>query len=239
MKRYVLMAALSLSLFSCDVLKTVATEVLTVPTSTEAAGALKEALKQGFGSGVDVLSAAGGFNKNNAIRILLPEDAQKIADKLRSIGMGTQVDNVIKKLNEGAENAVATAKPIFMDAVTNMSFSDAMSILTGGNGAATNYLKQTTTTALTNAFKPKIQASLDQVGFTANWSTLVNEYNKIPFITKMNPDLNDYVTQKALTALFSKVEDEENQIRSNPAKRTTELMKKAFSYADSQKSGTK
>ncbi|MBL7836534.1 MAG: DUF4197 domain-containing protein [Bacteroidetes bacterium] len=239
MKRYVLMAVMGLSLVSCDVLKTVATEVLTIPTSGEAASALKDALKQGFGSGVDVLSAVGGFNKNNAIRILLPDDAQKIADKLRSIGMGSQVDKVIDKLNEGAESAVATAKPIFMDAVTNMSFSDAMGILTGGNGAATNYLKQTTTTALTNAFKPKIQSALDQVGFTANWSTLVNEYNKIPFITKMNPDLNDYVTQKTLSALFNKVEEEENLIRSNPAKRTTELMKKAFAYADGQKSTTK
>ncbi len=233
------MATMGLSLVSCDVLKTVATEVLTIPTTTEAASALKDALKQGFGSGVDVLSAVGGFNKNNAIRILLPDDAQKIADKLRSIGMGSQVDKVIDKLNEGAESAVATAKPIFMDAVTNMSFSDAMGILTGGNGAATNYLKQTTTTALTSAFKPKIQAALDQVGFTANWTSLVNEYNKIPFITKMNPDLNDYVTQKTLTALFSKVEEEENLIRNNPAKRTTELMKKAFAYADSQKSTTK
>lgn len=238
MKRIILLAFMGLTLYSCDVLKTVATEVLTIPTTAEAAGALKDALKQGFGNGVDVLSVAGGFNKNNAIRILLPGDAQKIADKLRSIGMGTQVDNVINKLNEGAENAVATAKPIFIDAVTNMSFSDAMGILTGGNSAATNYLKQTTTTALTNAFKPKIQASLDQVGFTANWTTLVNEYNKFA-INKLNPDLNDYVTQKALSALFNKVEEEENLIRTDPLKRSTDLMKKAFSYADSQKNASK
>lgn len=235
MKKYIITAFIAFSIVSCDVLKTVATEVLTIPTSTEAAGGLKDALKQGFGNGVDVLSAAGGFNKNNAIRILLPSDAQKIADKLRAIGMGTQVDNVINKLNEGAESAVKTAKPIFIDAVTNMSFSDAMSILTGGNGAATNYLKQNTTNALTDAFKPKIQESLDKVGFTANWTTLVNEYNKIPLVNKLNPDLNGYVTEKALLALFNKVEEEENLIRSNPAKRGTELMKKAFNYADTQK----
>lgn len=238
MKKYFLATVIALSLWSCDVLKTVATEALSIPTTAEAAGGLKDALKQGFGNGVDVLSVAGGFNKNSAIRILLPDDAQKIADKLRSLGMGTQVDNVINKLNEGAESAVATAKPIFIDAVTNMSFNDAMGILTGGKGAATSYLKQTTTTALTNAFKPKIQESLNKVGFTANWTTLVNEYNKIPFITKMNPDLNDYVTQKALTALFNKVEEEENLIRENPLKRSTDLMKKAFSYADSQKKTT-
>lgn len=238
MKKYVFVAFASLALISCDVLKVVATEVLTVPTSTEAAGGLKDALKQGFGSGVDVLSAAGGFNNNSAIRILLPPDAQKIADKMRTLGMGTQVDNVINKLNEGAESAVKTAKPIFIDAVTNMSFTDAMGILTGGKGAATSYLKQNTTTALTAAFKPKIQASLDQIGFTANWTALVNEYNKIPLVTKLNPDLNDYVTQKALTALFNKVEEEENLIRENPMKRSTDLMKKAFAYADSKKTTT-
>lgn len=236
MKKYFIMAALGLSVASCDVMKTVATEVLTTPTTAEAAGGLKDALKQGFGNGVDVLSAVGGFNKNNAIRILLPSDAQKIADKLRAIGMGSEVDKVINQLNEGAEGAVKTAKPIFMDAVTNMSFSDAMGILTGGNGAATSYLKQTTTSALTEAFRPKIQESLDKVGFTANWSKLVTEYNKIPLVTKLNPDLNGYVTEKALTALFNKVEEEENLIRTNPAQRATDLMKKAFSYADSKKS---
>ncbi|MEZ4805036.1 MAG: DUF4197 domain-containing protein [Bacteroidia bacterium] len=235
MKKYIILAFTCFSLVSCDVLKTVATDVLSTPTSAEAAGGLKDALKQGFGKGVDVLSAAGGFNNNSMIRILLPEDAQKIADKLRGIGMGTQVDNVINKLNEGAESAVKTAKPIFMDAVTKMSFTDAMGILTGGQGSATNYLKQTTTSALTESFRPKIQASLDQVGFTANWTDLVNIYNKIPLVTKMNPDLNAFVTEKALTALFNKVEEEENAIRTNPALRATELMKKAFAYADSQK----
>jgi hypothetical protein len=235
MKKYILIALLGLSITGCDVLKTVATDVLTMPTTAEAAGGLKDALKQGFGKGVDVLSVAGGFNKNNAIRILLPEDAQKIANKLTDMGFGSQVDKVINQLNEGAESAVKTAKPIFMDAVTNMSFSDAMGILTGGNGAATNYLKQTTTASLTDAFRPKIQESLDKVGFTANWSSLVSTYNKIPLVKQLNPDLNGYITEKALTALFNKVEEEENLIRTNPAQRATDLMKKAFSYADSQK----
>ncbi len=235
MKKYLILAAACVSLVSCDVLKTVATDILTIPSTEEAAGGLKDALKQGFGNGVDVLSATGAFNNNNLIRILLPPDAQKIADKLRSVGMGAQVDNVVSKLNEGAENAVKTAKPIFMDAVTNMSFTDAMGILTGGKGAATQYLKQTTTTALTNAFRPKIQESLDKVGFTSNWTELVTYYNKIPLVTKLNPDLNGYVTEKALATLFSKVEEEENLIRENPAKRATDLMKRAFAYADTQK----
>lgn len=235
MKKYFILAAACVSLVSCDVLKTVATDVLSIPSTAEAAGGLKDALKQGFGNGVDVLSAAGAFNNNKLIKILLPPDAQKIADKLRSVGMGAQVDNVVSKLNEGAENAVKTAKPIFIDAVTQMSFTDAMGILTGGNGAATQYLKQTTTTALTNAFRPKIQESLDKVGFTSNWTELVTYYNKIPLVTKMNPDLNGYVTEKALATLFNKVEEEENLIRENPALRATDLMKRAFAYADTQK----
>ncbi len=235
MKKIFYVSLLCLSIVSCDVLKTVATEVLTIPTTEEAAGGLRDALKQGFGNGADVLSVPGAFKNNALIKILLPPDAQKVADKLRSIGMGSQVDDVINKLNEGAESAVKTAKPIFMDAVTNMSFSDAMGILTGGKGSATNYLKQTTTTALTDAFRPKIQASLDQIGVTKHWTELVTIYNKIPLVTKMNPDLNAHVTEKTLAALFSKVEEEENLIRDNPAKRGTELMKKAFAYADTRK----
>jgi hypothetical protein len=235
MRKILYATAFCLLITSCDVLKTVASEVLTIPTTEEAAGGLKDALRQGFGNGADALSVPGAFKNNSLIKILLPADAQKVADKLRDIGMGAQVDNVIAKLNEGAENAVKTAKPIFMDAVTNMSFNDAMGILTGGKGSATNYLKQTTTGALTDAFRPKIQASLDQIGVTKNWSDLVNTYNKIPFITKMNPDLNAHVTEKTLQALFNKVEEEENLIRDNPSKRGTELMKKAFAYADTKK----
>lgn len=235
MKKFISITILCVFFASCDVLKAVAVQALTIPTTAEAAGGLKDALKQGFGNGVDVLSARGGFLNNALYKILLPPDAQKIADKMRALGMGAQVDNVINKLNEGAENAVKTAKPIFMDAVTGMSFNDAMGILTGGQGAATNYLKSTTTTALTAAFKPKIQEALDQVGVTRYWGDLVAQYNKIPLIQKLNPDLNSFVTDKALVALFSKVESEENAIRSNTGKRTTELMKKAFAYADTQK----
>jgi hypothetical protein len=235
MRKILYATAFCFLIASCDVLKTVASEVLTVPTTEEAAGGLRDALKQGFGNGADALSVPGAFKNNSLIKILLPADAQKVADKLRTIGMGAQVDDVINKLNEGAENAVMTAKPIFMDAVSNMSFSDAMGILTGGNGSATNYLKQTTTGALTEAFRPKIQASLDQIGVTKHWTELVSTYNKIPFVTKMNPDLNAHVTEKALVALFSRVEQEENLIRENPSKRGTELMKKAFAYADTKK----
>ncbi len=229
------LSLLSLFFASCDILQAVAKEALAIPTSAEAAGGLKDALKQGIGTGVDYLSARGGFSNNAMYKILLPPDAQKIADKLRDLGMGPQVDNVIAKLNEGAENAVKTAKPIFVDAITNMNFSDAMGILTGGKGAATNYLRNTTTTALTAAFKPEIQKALDQVGVTKYWGDLVAVYNRIPLVEKLNPDLNAFVTEKALVALFSKVEEEENAIRENPARRLTDLMVKSFAYADAMK----
>ncbi len=208
---------------------------MTIPTSSEAAAGLKDALKQGFGNGVDYLSAKGGFLDHPLYKILLPADAQKVADKLRSIGMNKEVDNVILKLNEGAENAVKTAKPIFFDAVSNMNFNDAMGILTGGKSSATNYLKQNTTSALTIAFKPKIQESLDEIGLTKYWSDLVAVYNRIPTVQKLNPDLNSFVTDKALFALFSKVEEEENIIRDNISSRNTDMMKKAFAYADAHK----
>lgn len=234
-KNLIYAGIITLFFSACDVLQTVATEVLTTPTSTEAAGGLKDALSQGFTNGVTQLSTRGAFGNNPSLKILLPPDAQKIADKLTSIGMGPQVNSVIAKLNEGAENAVATAKPVFINSVKNMSFSDAMGILTGGNSSATNYLKQTTTTELTSLFRPEIQKSLDQVGVTKEWGNLVNIYNKIPLVTKLNPDLNGFVTEKALAALFNKVEAEENLIRQDPAKRGTDLMKKAFAYADSVK----
>lgn len=234
-KKFLALSLLSIFFASCDILKAVATQALAIPTSTEAAGGLKDALKQGFGNGVDFLSAKGGFLNNAAYKILLPPDAQKIADKLSSMGMQPQVDNVIAKLNEGAESAVKTAKPIFIDAVTSMNFSDAMGVLTGGQGAATTYLKNTTTTSLTTAFRPKIQAALDQVGVTKYWGDLVAIYNKIPLVQKLNPDLNAFVTDKALVALFSRVEQEENTIRTNIGSRSTDMMRKAFAYADTMK----
>jgi hypothetical protein len=234
MKKLIYSSIFCLSLASCDVLHTVAKDVLSIPTTEEAAGGLKDALKQGFSKGSDLLSVRGAFGKNNLIKILLPTEAQTVANKLSDIGMEKQVNNVIEKLNDGAEDAVGTAKPIFVSAITNMSFTDAMGILTGGKGSATKYLKETTTNSLIASFSPKIQSALDQVGVTRNWSDLVNTYNMIPFIKKMNPDLNAHVTEKALFTLFNKVEEEENKIRENPLLRSTDLMKKAFAYADSQ-----
>lgn len=227
---------LVMTYMSCNtqqIISTIASANLT-PTTEEIVKGLKESLKLGVNSGVSVLSANGGFNKNQAIRILFPPEAQKVEKTLRDIGQGALADKIINALNEGAENAVKEAKPIFVDAITNMSIEDAMGILKGGDGAATSYLKKTTSDKLTVAFRPVIQSSLDKVGATKYWSDAINIYNKIPLVQKMNPDLNGYVTEKGMTALFNEVEKEENAIRKDPLKRSSDILKKVFGYADSQ-----
>ena len=153
--------------------------------------------------------------------------------------IGGELDKCVKAMNDGAENAMAKALPIFKDAVLKMSFSDAMGILRGGNGAATNYLRSTTTAALNAAFQPVIKAALDEVNLTQYWNPIVSNVNKykglLGLTHDINPDLNQYVTEKATYGLFTEIEKEENAIRADPVKRTSEILKKVFSYADSQK----
>ena len=232
----------SLFLFSCGntgkilseankVLQTMNTGI----TQDEAANGLKEALKNGTGVGTDFLSKKDGFLKNATYKILFPPEAQKIEEKLRKFGFGSLCDNVIETINRGAETAVAEAKPVFVSAITSMTISDAINIVTGGNGAGTLYLKRTTSADLNNKFRPIIQQSLDKVGATKYWTEAITNYNKIPLVEKINPDLNAYVTNKAMEALFSQIEIEENKIRQDPLQRTSELLKKVFNYADQQK----
>lgn len=208
---------------------------ISAPTESEAANGLKEALKIGLNKGTSTLSAKDGFWGDMAKRILLPPKVQKIEKDLRSLPfVGGEVDKVIKTMNQGAEGAVGVAKDVFIDAVTKMTVKDALGILTGGNGAATSYLKQTTSTSLRTKFKPVIQNSLDKVGATKHWSTLTTAYN-LTTTNKIDTDLNSYVTEKAMTVLFKEVEKQENLIRADPLKRTTELLKKVFGYADTKK----
>jgi hypothetical protein len=153
--------------------------------------------------------------------------------------IGGQLDKCIQAMNDGAENAMAKAIPVFKDAVMGMSFSDAMGVLKGGNGAATTFLKKTTTTALHGAFQPVIKKALEEVEVAKYWEPIVKAINSnkglLGLSSDINPDLNMYVTEKATTGLFTEIEKEENAIRQNPGKRTTEILKKVFSYADSQK----
>lgn len=205
-----------------------------VPLSqSEIANGLKQALEQGVGKGTDLASKTDGYFKNELIKILLPEDAQKVEKTLRQMGLGSEVDRALLAINRGAERAAVEAKPIFVNAIKQMNIQDALAILKGEPTAATDFLKRTTNAQLVELFKPKIQASLDEVGATKYYGDLANSYNKIPLSRqKIEPDLNAYVTQKAIDGLFVLIAEEEKNIRQNPAGRTTDLMKKVFAQQD-------
>ncbi|MCS4433674.1 DUF4197 domain-containing protein [Aquiflexum gelatinilyticum] len=199
----------------------------------EVAEGLKEALEQGIVKGTDLASKTDGYFKNEMIKILLPEDAQKVEKTLRNMGLGSEVDRALLAINRGAESAAIEAKPIFVNAIKQMNIQDALGILKGDATAATDYLKRTTNAQLVELFKPKIQASLDEVGATKYYGDLANSYNKIPLTKqKVNPDLNAYVTQKAIDGLFVLIAEEEKNIRENPLGRTSDLMKKVFAQQD-------
>lgn len=199
----------------------------TMSTNTVASG-LKEALTKGVQNGTTKLSAVDGFFKDAAIKILLPAEAQKVEKTLRNVGMGSLVDSAILSMNRAAEDAAKGAAPIFVSAIKDMSIQDAWGLLKGGDTSATSYLRTKTTSPLTAAFKPVIETSLAKVGATKHWNTLVTAYNKVPLVSKINPDLSAYVTEKALTGIFIQVGQEEKSIRQDPLARTTDLLKTVF-----------
>jgi hypothetical protein len=189
---------------------------------------LKEALSQGITNGSDQASAVDGYLKNNLIRIAFPPDAAKVETRLRQIGLGSEVDKFIVSLNRGAEKAAKEAKPIFLEAIRNMTIEDAWGILRGEEDSATRYLEFHTSAALTEKFQPIIASALDQVNATRYYDDLVNTYNKIPLVQKADPDLEQYATQQAISGLFKLIAEEEANIRRDPAARTTALLKKVF-----------
>ncbi|MEO5684765.1 MAG: DUF4197 domain-containing protein [Chitinophagaceae bacterium] len=198
-------------------------------SSEEIVSGLKEALSLGAKKSADKLSAADGFFKDAAVKVLMPPEAQKVEKVLRSIGAGKLVDDAILSFNRAAEDASKSAAPIFVDAVKNMSIADALGILKGADTSATSYLKKATTASLTSAFKPTIDSSMAKTGATKYWSLVVDKYNSLPTtFNKVNSDLPAYVTQKALNGIFFYVADEEKKIRSNPAARVSDILKKVF-----------
>lgn len=198
-------------------------------TTEEVAAGLKEALTNGVSKGSDLVSKLDGYYKNPEIKIPFPPEVKQVETKLRQIGMGSEVDKFIVALNRGAEDAAKEAKPIFVTAITQMTIQDAWAILRGEKDAATQYLKKTTTPQLTEKFKPIIKQSLEKTNATKYYSDLINAYNKIPFVTKVNPNLDDYATAKGIDGLFVMVAKEEKIIREDPAARTSDLLKKVFS----------
>jgi hypothetical protein len=198
-------------------------------STEEVAAGLKEALTKGASKGSDLVSQVDGYFKNAEIKIPFPPEVQKVETKLRQMGMGDQVDKFVLALNRGAEDAAKEAKPIFVTAIKQMTIQDAWSILKGEDDSATQYLKRTTTSQLSEKFKPVIQKSLEKTNATKYYKDLVTTYNKIPLVQKVNPNLDDYATEKAISGLFVMVAKEEKSIRDNPTARTTELLKKVFS----------
>lgn len=194
----------------------------------EAAEALKEAFVQGTGKGVDILSELNGYYGNPKVKIPIPPDAKNVESKLRSLGLGNEVDQAIESLNRAAEEAAVEAKDIFITAIKGLSINDALNIVSGQQDAGTRFLENQTTNDLTSKFSPIINASLKKVDATKYWGDIMGKYNKIPFVKKMETDLTAYVTQKAIDGLFVMIAQEELNIRQNPAARTSELLKKVF-----------
>jgi len=197
-------------------------------TEEEAGKALREALKIGAEKGAALVNQTDGYFGNPKIKIPLPPDAQQKEQKLRGMGLNKEVDDAILSINRAAEDAGSKAKDIFIKAIQNMSITDALQIVNGKENAGTEYLKKQTTIELQKEFKPVIQASLDKVGATQHYGKIVTAYNKIPGVQKLNPDLADYVTEKAIDGLFAMVQEEELKIRKDPVARATELLKKVF-----------
>ena len=193
---------------------------------------LRQALDQGIDKEVTKLMATDGFYKNDLVKILLPEELQKVNNSLRRIGLSSVADEGLKLLNRAAEDATQEALPIFVEAVKDISFDDAKNILLGDQRAATSYLENKTQQALYAKFSPVIQNSLGKVGSTDLWSTAITRYNSIPFTNQVNPDLTDYVTQKALEGVFKMISKEEIQIRNNLSSRGTDLLKRVFALQD-------
>lgn len=221
---------ISLSLPSCDTLQQLSAGL--EPTSAEIGQGLKQALEFGISEGATLLAQRDGYFKSE-YKILLPPEARKVTDKLKFIpGFGDVENIILEKLNRAAEDAANAAKPIFVSAIKEMTFDDALQILMGPQNAATQYLDQKTHVPLYNEFHPVVVTSLNKFNAIQYWADAVNAYNKIPLVEKVNPSLDQYVTEAALDGLFGMVAKKEIQIRTDINSRTTDLLRKVFSKQD-------
>lgn len=230
MKLYLIALVVSIGLLSCDTLSKI--QVPGTVTQTEAAHGIREALDQGVGRGISLLNQQDGFFGSQTYKLFLPQEAQKIEKTLRQVGMSSLVDKAILQINRAAEDAVGYARPIFLNAIKEMTIADAIEILKGPKNAATEYFRRKTADQLVKAFTPVVTSSLEKFSATKYYGDMVTAYNNFPTTAqKLNPNLPAYVVDKAVNALFDQIAAEEANIRANPVARTTEILKKVFGWA--------
>jgi len=198
------------------------------PGNDQIVAGLKEALSIGTGNAVGATSKPDGYFGNKAIKILMPKKIDKVAGVLGKMGYQKEVDDFVLSMNRAAEKAAPQAKEIFIDAIRGMSIEDARKILDGGDTAATEYFKARTTGKLTEAFRPIVSSSMNEVGTTRSYKEMMGKYSALPFASSESLDLDRYVTDKALEGLFHMVGQEEIKIRKDPAARATDLLKTVF-----------
>jgi len=233
--RKISLILLCLTTLSCAELQNVVNTLPQVGQNSDyVASGLRQALDFGIEKQVTKLTQQDGFYKNQLVKILLPEELQKVDNTLRGIGLSSLADEGLKVLNRAAEDAVKEATPIFVDAVRSITFTDASNILLGPDNAATDYLENRTNQALYAKFNPVIQNSFAKVGADQIWANLINRYNQIPFVNKVNPNLTDYVTQQALQGVYTMIGVEEKKIRTDISARTTTLLRQVFALQDNR-----
>jgi len=232
----ILMLVFVMQFMACGELQQVINQLPSsgILTNAQIGNGLKEALENGIANQVSTLTAKDGFFKNDLVKILLPEELQKVDKALRSIGLSKLADEGLKVLNRAAEDAVGEAIPIFIDAIKGMTFSDAKNILLGNDNAATIYLNDRTSAALYQKFNPIIKSSLEKVGADKIWSNLITKYNRLPLTNDINTNLTDYVTNEALKGVYTMVAVEEKEIRGKVSRRTSALLKSVFALQDNK-----
>ncbi len=233
----IIVLAIAVWFSSCNQLQQVANQLPNILQNgtvlpQDIGNGLREALNKGVSNQVSKLTAVDGFYRNEAVKILLPEKLRVVDRTLRKLGMSALADEGLKAINRTAEEAVKTATPIFVDAVKQITFTDAKNILMGKDNAATTYLEEKTKKKLYHQFQPVIKKTFSKVKADEIWGNIIRRYNSIPFIDKVNPDLTDYVTNQALKGVFTMIAKEEKDIRKNPIMRTTTLLKKVFALQD-------
>jgi hypothetical protein len=235
MTRKLIVFFLIINLTACAELQQVVNQIPQtsgVLSNADISSGLRQALDMGIEKQVSKLTQTDGYYKNDLVKILLPEELQKVDKALRDIGLNSLADEGLKVLNRAAENAVKEATPIFVDAVKDITFNDAKNILVGNDNAATQYLTSKTESALYSKFNPVIKNSFSKVGADQIWDNLITKYNSIPFTNKVNPDLTDYITNEALKGVFTMIAVEEKEIRTNLSSRSTALLQKVFALQD-------